>query len=234
MKQGSNSDRIALITGASGALGSSVVRVFLEAKMTVAGVARKIENGGMSDPRFFALSADLADSRSTATAVDKIIDRFGKIDILVHLVGGFEGGKPLAETDEAGLDRMLDINLRPAFNIIRLVVPQMRRAGFGRILAVGSRIGVEPQPFVGAYGASKAALISLVRTLALENKDAGITANIVLPGTIDTPANRSAMPAADRSRWVSPASVAKLLLWLASDDAAQITGAGIPIYGSDA
>jgi NAD(P)-dependent dehydrogenase (short-subunit alcohol dehydrogenase family) len=129
---------------------------------------------------------------------------------------------------------MLDINLRSAFHVMRLVVPHMLRTGFGRVLAVGSRIGVEPQPLVGAYGASKAALISLVRTLALENKDSGITANIVLPGTIDTPANRSSMPAADRSRWVSTQSVAKMLLWLASDDAAQVTGASIPVYGTDA
>jgi NAD(P)-dependent dehydrogenase (short-subunit alcohol dehydrogenase family) len=234
MKQESYSKRIALITGASGALGESVLQVFLDAGFHVAGVSRKIENRSTHNPRFFGLNADLMDSVSTASAVQRIIDRFRRIDILVHLVGGFEGGKPLIETDDAAFDRMLDLNLRSAFRIIRLVMPHMRHAGFGRILAVGSRIAIEPQALVGAYGASKAALISLVRTLALENKDAGITANIVLPATIDTAANRSAMPAADRTRWVSPVQVAKLLLCLASDGAAQITGAQVPIYGSDA
>jgi NAD(P)-dependent dehydrogenase (short-subunit alcohol dehydrogenase family) len=108
----------------------------------------------------------------------------------------------------------------------------MRRAGSGRIIAIGSRAAEDPGPSVGAYSASKAALVSLIRTVALENKDLGITANVLLPGTMDTPANRKAMPGADTSKWVEPASVAALLAWLASDTGKDVNGAVIPVYGS--
>jgi NAD(P)-dependent dehydrogenase (short-subunit alcohol dehydrogenase family) len=126
---------------------------------------------------------------------------------------------------------MLDLNYRAAFFMARAVLPPMRQQGGGRILAVASRQAVEPGALVGAYSASKAALVALVRTIALENKDRSISANTVLPATMDTPANRAAMPDADRSQWVQPSQVAALLVHLASDAAAQITGAAIPVYG---
>lgn len=223
--------RIALITGAHGGLGGSVTQIFLDAGLSVAGLARNIRSSNNTNPGFLGISADLLDIASTTAAVGTVLARHGKIDVLVHLVGGFAGGTPITETDDVTLERMLSLNLRSAFNIARAVVPPMRRAGYGRIIAVGSRTAVEPQPLTGAYGASKAALASLVRTLAMENMSAGITVNIVLPSTIDTPANRVAMPDADPSGWVHPDQVAKLILWLASDDASQISGAEIPIYG---
>ena len=108
----------------------------------------------------------------------------------------------------------------------------MRSAKAGRIIAIGSRAAENPGPTVGAYSASKAALVSLIRTVALENKDAGITANTILPGTIDTPANRKAMPGADTTTWVQPASIASLIVWLASDAGKDVTGAAIPVYGA--
>jgi NAD(P)-dependent dehydrogenase (short-subunit alcohol dehydrogenase family) len=153
--------------------------------------------------------------------------------VLVHLVGGFAGGKPVAETDDATLDRMLDLNLKSAFHIVRAVLPHMRQKRSGRILAIGSRAAIEPQAAIGVYSASKAALVSLIRTIAIENKDACISANVILPGTMDTPANRAGDPNADFSKWVEPAQVAALLLHLASDAGAQINGAVIPIYGRD-
>jgi NAD(P)-dependent dehydrogenase (short-subunit alcohol dehydrogenase family) len=127
---------------------------------------------------------------------------------------------------------MLDLNLRAAVNILRAVIPAMRERKRGRIVAIGSRAGVEPSANISAYSASKAALISLVKTAALENRKLGITANVILPGTIDTPANRRSDPGADRSQWVSPRKLAALALYLASDDAAEITGAAIPVYGA--
>lgn len=160
-----------------------------------------------------------------------VIARFGRIDALIHVVGDFAGGKSVAETDDAMIDKMLDLNYRSAFFIMRAVLPQMQQQGSGRILAVASRQGVEPAPMVGAYSASKAALVSLVRTIALENKQSGISANTVLPGTMDTPRNRAGDPKADVSQWVHPSQVAALLVHLASDEAAQITGAAIPVYG---
>ena len=160
-----------------------------------------------------------------------VVAKFGRIDALVHVVGSFAGGTRVAETDDATLEKMLDLNYRAAFFIARAVLPQMRQQGSGRILGVASRQGVDPAPMVGAYSASKAALVSLVRTIALENKDRGISANTVLPGTMDTPANRAGDPKADTSQWVQPSQVAALLVHLASDAASQITGAAIPIYG---
>ena len=128
---------------------------------------------------------------------------------------------------------MLAMNLRAAFHFIKAVVPGMRAQGSGRILAIGSRTAVVPTATLGAYSASKAALVSLVQTVALENKDRGITANVILPGTMDTPANRKAMPDADPARWVAPAQVAALLVHLASDAGSNINGAVIPILGGE-
>jgi NAD(P)-dependent dehydrogenase (short-subunit alcohol dehydrogenase family) len=110
----------------------------------------------------------------------------------------------------------------------------MLQQGSGRILAVASRQAVEPGAMVGAYSASKAALVALIKTIALENKDRAISANTVLPGTMDTPANRAGDPNGDHSQWVQPSQVAGLLLFLASDGGAQITGAAIPVYGKQA
>jgi len=109
----------------------------------------------------------------------------------------------------------------------------MRQSGNGRIVAIGSRAALEPGAGVGAYSASKAAMVSLIRTVAQENKDAGITANVILPGTMDTPANRKAMPNADISKWIQPANVASLITWLLSEAGKDINGAVIPVYGSD-
>jgi NAD(P)-dependent dehydrogenase (short-subunit alcohol dehydrogenase family) len=107
----------------------------------------------------------------------------------------------------------------------------MRKQGGGRIVAVASRAAVEPQALVGAYGASKAAMLSLMRTLALENQDLGITVNVVLPGTMDTAQNRAGDPKADFSKWIPPAKVASTILWLASDGVSHVSGAAIPVYG---
>jgi NAD(P)-dependent dehydrogenase (short-subunit alcohol dehydrogenase family) len=155
--------------------------------------------------------------------------RFGRIDILAHLVGGFAGGKTIAETDTATFQRML--NLNSAFYVLRAVIPLMRRAGTGRIVAIGSRAAEDPGPGVGAYSASKAALVSLLRTVAAENKDFAITANIILAGTLDSPANCQAMRGADTSKWVQPASVASLIVWLANGAGKDVNGAVIPVHG---
>jgi NAD(P)-dependent dehydrogenase (short-subunit alcohol dehydrogenase family) len=149
-------------------------------------------------------------------------------------MGGFSGGKPIAETDDATWDRMMNLNLRSAFHIFRAVIPRMRAAGRGRMVAIASRAAAEPAANIAAYGASKAALVSLVRSAALENKDLGITVNAILPGTMNTEANRKADPAADFSRWVPPENVAGLVIFLTSDAAAHITGAAIPVYGKEA
>jgi NAD(P)-dependent dehydrogenase (short-subunit alcohol dehydrogenase family) len=223
--------KTALVTGATGGLGIHVTKALLDAGFAVVGLAPKIQQADFGHPKFTALAASLESLDAAKKAADSVIARFGKIDVLAHLVGGFVGGQTVADTDDATFQRMFDMNLNSAFHMLRAVIPHMRKAEAGRIIAIGSRAAEYPGPSVGAYSASKAALVSLIRTVALENKDAGITANVILPGTMDTPANRKAMPGADTSTWVQPASVASLIVWLAGDAGKDVTGAAIPVYG---
>jgi len=225
--------KIALVTGANGGLGSYVTKALLEAGANVVGVSRKVQQSDFDSPSFTALPAEISTGPGAKTMVDSVNGRFGRLDIVVHTVGGFAGGQSIAETDDATLQRMFDLNLSSTFYLLRAVLPLMRKTGNGRIIAIGSRAALEPGPRVGAYSASKAAMVSLIKTAALENKDVGITANVILPGTIDTPANRKAMPSADFSKWVQPASIAALITWLASDSGKDVNGAAIPVYGSD-
>jgi NAD(P)-dependent dehydrogenase (short-subunit alcohol dehydrogenase family) len=225
------SARVAVVTGADGGLGEHVTNALLDGGFTVVGISRKIRQDSFDHPHFTALPAKLDSLDAAKNATETILSHFGKIDVLAHLVGGFAGGQTVADMDDATFQRMFDSNLFSAFHTIRAVLPHMRKAGSGCIIAIGSRAAENPGATVGAYSASKAALVSLIRTVAIENKDAGITANVILPGTMDTPANRAAMPGADTTQWVQPASVASLIVWLASDAGKDVTGAAIPVYG---
>jgi NAD(P)-dependent dehydrogenase (short-subunit alcohol dehydrogenase family) len=223
--------KTALVTGANGGLGTQVTKALLDAGFTVFGLAPRIQQSDFNHPSFIALPAALNSLDAAKKAVDGVIARSARIDVLAHLVGGFAGGQSVAETDDATWQRMFDANLNSSFHILRAVIPEMRKARGGRIIAIGSRQAEEPAPTIGAYSASKAALVSLMKTVALENKDAGITANVILPGTMDTPANRKDIPGADASQWVQPDSVASLIVWLAGDTGKDLTGAAIPVYG---
>ncbi len=226
-------NKVVLVTGANGGLGSYVTQAFLDAGATVVGVSRKIQQSDFNSPAFTALPAEISTAAGAKIMVESVVARFGRLDVVAHTVGGFAGGPSIAETDDATFQRMFDVNLNSTFFLLRAVLPAMRKTGNGRIIAIGSRAALEPGAGVGAYSASKAAMVSLIRTVALENKDVGITANVILPGTMDTPANRKAMPNADVSKWVQPANVAHLITWLAGDAGKDITGAAIPVYGSD-
>ena len=215
-----------LITGAGGGLGGATCRVFAESGAKVIAVDRAWKE---TKP-YATVAADL----TTVSGCDQMIAealKHGPVDALVHLVGGFSGGTPVAETSDQTWDLMMNVNLRVAFNVMRAALKPMLAARRGKIAAIGSRAGVEPSPNLAAYAVSKAAMIALVKNIAAEVKDSGITANVVLPSTIDTPPNRKAMPAADFSKWVEPESIAKLLVWLTSDQAGDVSGAVIPIYG---
>lgn len=225
-------DKIVLVTGANGGLGTFVTQAFLDAGATVIGSARKIQQSEFSHPNFTALPGDISSLSNARALMDEVVARFHRLDVLAHTVGGFAGGQPVADTNDAIFQRMFDVNVSSLFYILRAALPPLRKSGSGRIIAIGSRAALEPGAGVGAYSASKAAMLSLMRTVALENQDAGITANVILPGTMDTPANRAAMPAADFSKWVQPSHVASLVLWLASDAAKEVNGAAIPVYGN--
>lgn len=225
--------KVALVTGANGGLGVYVTQALLDAGATVVGLSRKIQQSEFDSPNFTALPAEISTAAGTKAAMESLASRFGKLDIVAHTVGGFAGGQSVAETDDATFQRMFDVNLYSTFYLLRAVIPIMRKTGNGCIVAIGSRAALEPGAGVGAYSASKAAMVSLIRTVAQENKDAGITANVILPGTMDTPANRKSMPNSDFSKWVRPAAVASLIAWLASDAGKDVNGAVIPVYGSE-
>ena len=227
------SGQVVLVTGAKGGLGTHVTQAFLDAGAKVIGSSRAITEADFPHPDFAAIPADLTNAEAARQLAASALSRFQKIDVLVHVMGGFAGGQPIPETDDATWDRMMNMNLRSAFNTLRAVIPAMRQAGRGRIIAIGSRAAVEPAANISAYNASKAGLVALVRTAALENKDLGITANTILPGTINTEANRKADPGADQSKWIDPRRLAALTVLLASDAGAQITGAAIPVYGQE-
>ncbi len=225
--------KVVLVTGANGGLGAYVTRAFLDAGATVVGSSRNIRQTDFEHPSFTAQAAELGTGKGARDLVEQVVGRFGRLDVLVHTVGGFAGGQSIVDTDDATYQRMLDLNLNSVFHILRAAINPLRQSGDGRLVAIGSRAAVEPGVLVGSYSASKAAMVSLIRTVALENKDAGLKANVVLPGTMDTPANRKAMPNADFSKWVQPASVASLITWLASDAGKDMNGAVIPVYGGD-
>ena len=220
------SNKVVLITGAKGGLGTSVTEAFLAAGATVAGVSRSIKDSDFNSGLFYAVPGELNSSTAAQAVVDAVIARSGHIDVLVHLVGAFAPG-----SDESAFDNTSTMNLRSTAVIVNAVLPHMKKQGGGRIVATGSRAAVEPSPGVAAYAASKAAVVSFIQSVAAENASAGISANVVLPGTMDTPANRKAMPKADFTKWVRTEQVANLIVSLASDDLSQITGAAIPIYG---
>src|ERR1051326_4449185 len=197
--------RIALVAGAKGGLGSAVTRAFLAAGATVIGVSRSISAADFPHANFTAIPADLTTANGARAAIAGASAVHPRIDILVHVMGGFAGGQPVEQTSEETLEQMLTLNFRAAFYVVHAFVPLMRAQRWGRILTVASRQGVEPAANLSAYNASKAALVSLTRTLALELKGTGITANTVLPGAMATPGNSGA-------NLVDPAQVAALLV----------------------
>ena len=225
--------KVVLVTGANGGLGTYVTQAFLDTGATVVGTSRKIQQSDFMSPNFAAIPAEISTGEGAKVLVDQVVARFGKLDVLTHTVGGFTGGQSIADTDDATFQRMFDLNLNSVFHVLRATIPVLRQTGDGRLIAIGSRAALEPGVGVGAYSASKAAMVSLIRTVALENKDAGLRVNVILPGTIDTPANRKSIPNADFSKWVKPSAVASLIVWLASDAGKDINGAVIPVYGSD-
>jgi NAD(P)-dependent dehydrogenase (short-subunit alcohol dehydrogenase family) len=223
--------KVVLVTGANGGLGASVTQAFLDAGAKVLGTSREIRQSEFSSPEFTAVSGDMAGAPGAKLLIDQVIKKYGRLDVLAHTVGGFAGGQSIADTDEKTFQQMFAINLHATFYVLRAAIPELRKSGEGRVIAIGSRAALEPGAGVGAYSASKAAMVSLIRTVAAENHDVGMTANVILPGTMDTPANRKAMPNADFSKWVKPGTVASLMVWLAGEAGRDVNGAAIPVYG---
>lgn len=215
--------QIVAVTGAAGGLGKAVAARFAELGATVAGIDIIEQPGGVK--------CDLFDTDSCIAAIEQIRTAHGQIDVLANVAGGFAMGEQVHETNSATWELMLDLNAGSVVNMARAVVPGMLAAGRGKIINVGARAGLQGAAAMGAYIASKSAVIRLTETMACELKEHGINVNCVLPSIIDTPANRGAMADADFSRWVRPESIANVMAFLASSAASDIHGAAVPVEG---
>jgi NAD(P)-dependent dehydrogenase (short-subunit alcohol dehydrogenase family) len=228
--------QVALVTGASGALGSVVARRLLAAGARLVlpdrhpeklrGLFSEVESGAV-----LAEACDITDPESVAALVRAAEERFGRIDLLCNIAGGFRGGTPVHESDVATWDFLMDLNARSVFLVCRAVVPVLLKGGGGRIVNVASAAALAGGAGIAAYSASKAAVLRLTESLSAELKTQNIRANAVLPGTMDTAANREAMPDADTRRWVAPDAVADVILFLLSEAARAVHGAALPVNG---
>ncbi|BFU92742.1 MAG: 3-oxoacyl-(ACP) reductase [Nitrospira sp.] len=218
--------KVVLIAGGAGALGGTVTPAFAQSGARVITVERNPSPDQVAAGN--AMKADVTDDAALRRLVDDVIRTAGRLDVLVNLVGGFAMGR-LVDTEVSLWQRMLTMNVTSAFLLSKAVLPFMLERGTGRILHVAAWAAVEPFPGAAAYIVAKSSLLAMIRLLALELKGSGVTVNGVLPTTIDTPANRANMPAADPSSWAKPEAIAETLLFLASDKAGQISGAAIPV-----
>jgi NAD(P)-dependent dehydrogenase (short-subunit alcohol dehydrogenase family) len=177
------------------------------------------------------VKADITKEDQAKKLVSHVIETYDRIDILINVVGGYLGGKSVAEVDETEWDKMMNMNLKSAFLISKHVIPLMLSAKHGKIVHISSRTGLKSDGYDSAYSASKSGLIRLVESISEEVKEHNINVNCILPSTIDTEANRNAMPNSDFSKWVKAADLTNLVLFLCSDEAKVINGAAIPAYG---
>jgi NAD(P)-dependent dehydrogenase (short-subunit alcohol dehydrogenase family) len=229
-------NQVIWINGAVGNLGQAVVRAFDAASASLVLVDHKAGRLQASLSALTGKSRHLAvenvDSNDPAPleqTVQQVLARYGRIDVLVNTVGGYAGGTPVYELTPDQWDAMFTLNARSAFLVSRAVLPAMLSRQSGKIIHVSSRAGLSGPSGAAPYGAAKSAVIRLTESLAAELKPKGINVNCILPGTIDTPQNRAAMPKADTSKWVQPEAIADVILFLASDAARALNGVALPL-----
>ncbi|TCR79594.1 SDR family NAD(P)-dependent oxidoreductase [Rhizobium sp. BK376] len=235
MQDASRSGIVVMVTGAAGNLGGAVVAELFDSGAKVAAVERYLR-----DPGFRATwqtseildldGVDLRDLSACQDAVQRTLDAFGRVDALVNTVGGFQTG-PVEGQGFDQWDHMFQMNARTAYAISAATLKPMQEAGYGRIIHIAAAPGLKAGANQAAYAASKGAVIRLTEAIAAENRDRRITANCILPGTIDTPQNRAAMPNAKTDGWVQPADIARLIGFLVSPAGGIVTGAAIPATG---
>lgn len=235
------SGRVALITGASGGLGSGLVAAFIAAGATVVGVGSQTGKEHETPirallpldgaDRFTLVAADALDETRVAQVVANVIAQHGRLDVLVNGIGGYYAGDPVTATPLDEWQHMLTLNLRPTFLFSKYAASEMSARRWGRIVNVSSRAAYSGRKNAAAYATAKNGVITLTEALAEELRNSGVTVNAIVPSIIDTQTNRAAMPNADTSRWPTPEQVARVVLFLASDDAELVSGAAIPVYG---
>jgi NAD(P)-dependent dehydrogenase (short-subunit alcohol dehydrogenase family) len=229
---------VVLVTGSVGNLGMATARALQQVGARTVLIDRSNERLRenyaelvTSPNHLLAGGVDLGNADSLAQVVKSALDRFGTIDALVNTVGGWRAGKPTHEADLADWDFLFGINLRTTLLCCRAVIPHMLRQGHGRIVNVASRDALAGSAGFSAYSASKSAVLRLTESMAAEFKNSNIGVNCIMPGTIDTPQNRKAIPDADFTKWVEPAAIADVILFLISDAARAVSGAAVPVYG---
>jgi NAD(P)-dependent dehydrogenase (short-subunit alcohol dehydrogenase family) len=228
-------DSTALITGAAGNLGRALARAFAARGANLALVDLRREGLeaalGKEDERTLLLPANLVEQREVDAVVAAAVARFQRIDVLCNIAGGFRMGEAVHETSEKNWDFLFDLNTRTLLHMARAVVPRMLERGGGKIVNVGAFAAQKGAAQMGAYIASKSAVIRLTESMAAELRERNINVNCVLPTIIDTPENRAAMPKADPARWVSPDDLANVIVFLASPASRAIHGAALPVTG---
>lgn len=233
------SDRVAVVTGASGALGGIVARRLYAAGASLALVDRDIARlqalwpeGDAAADRLSFHASDLADADGVTRSAAEILERFGRIDLLFNIAGAYRGGETVEETPDSTWSMLWEANFLSVLHCCRAVAPAMRRHGHGAMVNVGSRAALGGDAGAAAYSVAKTAVVRLTESLAAELGREGVRVNAVLPGTLDTPANRHAMPDADPNQWVDPQALADAMLFLASPLARAVNGVALPVFGS--
>ncbi len=228
-------DKVVVITGAAGALGSTTAELFFRAGADIALV--DIDFSKLTHPRWKhaknvgLFETDLTDINSVNNTVTKIIQRFGKIDCLANVAGGFKMGPMVHETPVSDWDFMMNLNAKSVFLMCRAVVPHMLEKNKGKIVNVAARAAIEGKANMAPYCVSKAAVVTLTQSLAAEHKLNNINVNCILPGTVDTQQNRNDMPDANFNNWVPTTDLANEIIHLCSEQAKGVTGAAVPVYG---
>ena len=230
-------ERVVMITGASGNLGNAAARAFLAegAKLILAdrnldNLNRVFADLGDSDEVMF-VSVDLTDGGAVESAIFEAVQQFSRLDVLVNVAGGYRAGTPLHETPLENWDFLLNLNMKTVIHTGRAAIPHMLQQKYGKIINIAARAALEGKANMSAYVVSKVAVVRITESMASELKEQGINVNCILPGTIDTPQNRAAMPTADFRKWVAPEALAEVIVFLASDASRAIHGAAIPVYG---
>ena len=220
-----------LVAGGTGALGGAVLR-------ELSGSGHEVTATWLLESERERVEADMGDRVRLVRAdlfepegADGAVAAVDKLEAVVNLVGGFASGPKVHETEPDEFDRLIRLNLRPAFLLARAAMPRLADRGGGAFVGVSARAALRPFPGAAGYVTGKAALLAFVKALDAEYRADGVRCNAVLPSTIDTPANRAAMPDADFSRWVPPEQIARVVRFLVSEDSAPTTGAGVPVYG---
>lgn len=228
--------RVVLVTGAAGNLGRAVAKAFEARGARLALIDRRREDleaafGARQAAPHLLAAADLLEQAQVDATAQAALERFGRIDVLCNLAGGFAMGSAVHETSDDLWHSMMDLNAMSVLRTARAVVPAMLAAGSGRIVNVAAASATSGKAGMAAYCAAKSAVIRLTETMAAELRDRCIGVNCVLPSILDTPQNRAAMPEADFARWVTPAALADVIAFLASDAARAVHGAAVPVVG---